>query len=361
MSQATAAPIDNVAHKNNFNFFRLLFASLVLLSHAPELIDGNRSRELLTRLFGSLSFGELSVDGFFLLSGYLIVKSWAKEPHALKYMQKRILRIYPAFIVASIIGAFVVGPLGAIPSEYFAQFRIWSFIKGTLFLQSTITPTVFAGQSNPAVNSSMWTIFYEFQCYLLVMVLGMLGAVKQRRVWLGLSICLLLASAAHRFGYWPLNGDHPAVIPVARNLLRLATVFFVGGCFYLFREKIKFDAKLAMIAAMILVAGMFWASAAEIFLAIFGGYLLFYLGFRPIAALRQFNRLPDISYGLYLYGWPVQKLLLWYWPNLSPWALFPLSLAASAAMGFISWHLVEKPSLKLKGYRIKDKRLVRAA
>jgi peptidoglycan/LPS O-acetylase OafA/YrhL len=361
MSQPAHTAIDKPLHNNNFNFLRLLFASLVLLSHAPEIIDGNRSRELLTRLFGSLSFGEFAVDGFFLLSGYLIVKSWMNEPRPLQYLQKRIFRIYPGFIVASIIGAFIVGPLGAVPSEYFAQFRLWSFIKGVLFLQSTITPPVFAGQSNPAVNSSMWTIFFEFQCYFLVMVLGMIGAARRRSVWLVLSICLLLTFAAHKFGYLPLAGERPVVIPLARNMLRLATVFFVGGCFYLFRDKIKFDLRLSLIAIVVLVAGLFWSNAAEIFLATFGGYLLFYVGFAHIPALRKFNEISDISYGLYLYGWPVQKLLLWYWPNLSPWALFILSLAASAALGFISWHMVEKPCLKLKDYRFKDGRLARAA
>lgn len=96
---------------NNFNFLRLLFASLVIVSHAPELRDGNRSREILTRIFGSISFGELAVDGFFLLSGYLIVQSWHHGPELGSFFSKRIRRIYPAFIIASLFCIAVVVPL----------------------------------------------------------------------------------------------------------------------------------------------------------------------------------------------------------------------------------------------------------
>jgi peptidoglycan/LPS O-acetylase OafA/YrhL len=107
---------------NNLNFLRLLLALLVLVSHAPELTDGNRSRELLTRVFHTLSFGEVAVDGFFLLSGYLIVKSWERSGSLWEYSQKRLRRIYPAFVVACVVCVFGLAPL-AVPSvgAYFAQ------------------------------------------------------------------------------------------------------------------------------------------------------------------------------------------------------------------------------------------------
>ncbi len=89
-------------NKNNFGFLRLLFAILVILSHAPEAIDGNRNREILTNIFGTLSFGEFAVDGFFLISGYLIYKSFDNSSSIKSYFYKRILRIYPGFIAAHV-------------------------------------------------------------------------------------------------------------------------------------------------------------------------------------------------------------------------------------------------------------------
>jgi peptidoglycan/LPS O-acetylase OafA/YrhL len=107
--------MNTPARQNNFNLVRLLLALLVLLSHAPELIDGNRSQEILTRMFGTLSFGELAVDGFFLLSGYLIMQSWDAQPQAWPFLKKRMLRIYPGFVIATLVCAFAVGPLAAEP------------------------------------------------------------------------------------------------------------------------------------------------------------------------------------------------------------------------------------------------------
>ena len=92
--------IDN--KNNNFGFLRLFLAILVIVSHSPEAIDGNRNRELLTNIFGTLSFGEFAVNGFFLISGYLIHKSYENSSSLKSYFYKRVLRIYPAFIVAHI-------------------------------------------------------------------------------------------------------------------------------------------------------------------------------------------------------------------------------------------------------------------
>src|SRR3982074_3309146 len=85
---------------NNFGFLRLLFATLVILAHSPELVDGNRSREILTRIFGTMPLGEVAVDGFFLISGYLILQSLVNSKSYFEYLSKRVLRIYPGYIVA---------------------------------------------------------------------------------------------------------------------------------------------------------------------------------------------------------------------------------------------------------------------
>ena len=93
----------------------------MIIGHAPEMIDGNRSREPLTALFHTMSLGEVSVDAFFLLSGFLITQSMAQEITFLRYLERRLIRIYPAFIVAYLLSVFLLGGLlNAHPASFWA-------------------------------------------------------------------------------------------------------------------------------------------------------------------------------------------------------------------------------------------------
>lgn len=327
--------------QNNFNLVRLLLALLVLLSHAPEIIDGNRSREILTRLFGSLSFGELAVDGFFLLSGYLIVQSWESAPQAWPFLKKRLLRIYPGFIVATLVCAFVVGPLGAVPKTYFAALDVPSLVVNALFLQKPAVPAVFAGLHHEGINNSMWSISAEFACYLGVLALGVTGALGRCKVWLVLTVLAFAIGAAARLTNVTIPG------------MRLAMLFLSGGAYYVYRDRIHLNGRMALAAAVAVVLCMFSWRLSELAVTSLGGYAVLYAAGKRSPWLMQFNRLPDVSYGTYLYGWPIQKLLIWTIPTISPWSLFALSAPCALLVGTISWYLVEAPALRLKGPHIR--------
>ena len=154
---------------NNFGALRLLFAVLVILSHSPELVDGNRSREILTRIFGTLSFGEFGVDGFFLISGYLITKSFQDSGSAGGYLLKRVLRIYPGYVVAYLLCIFALGPFVGGQIAELSGARV---LREIISLSKPGMQGVFPGMPYPSLNSSMWTIAYEFRCYLLVLAAG---------------------------------------------------------------------------------------------------------------------------------------------------------------------------------------------
>ena len=339
---------QTTSRSNNFNLLRLLFAVLVLLSHAPEMVDTDNHRELLYRFFGTSSLGAVAVDGFFLLSGCLIVQSWQRTPDLRDFMKKRVLRIYPGFVVASLVSALIVGPLAAVPAAYFAHFNLLHFLKSVLFLQQPSTPPVFSGKFWPMVNSSMWTIAFEFRCYLLVALWGICGLFRRTGLWLALTATVLLLSffpglfTGIRFpGGSVLIGD-----PVA--LIRLMSFFCVGGCFALFRERIALKPLWAMLSAGLLFACMFSEKTALLGLATFGAYLLFWFAEVQSPLLARFRRLPDISYGVYLYGWPVERLMVWYFPGISPWLVFALACVFCTGLGLASWFGVERPFLKLK-------------
>ena len=279
----------------------------------------------------------MAVDGFFLLSGYLIMQSWDAQPAAWPFLKKRLLRIYPGFIVASLLCAFIVGPLASVPSEYFVAFDTANFMHGVLLLAIPSIPRVFDGTPYAFVNGSMWTISREFMCYLFVLAAGVTGLLRLRHFCLGLTVVVFAALVRFK-----LNN-----IPVVD--LRLASFFLSGACYYTYRHSIRFNGRIAAAVTVITVIGLCSWRGAELVLASVGGYALLYCAGKRSALLSRFNRLPDVSYGVYLYGWPTQKLLLWYNPLMSPWALFAAAAPIAILAGAVSWYLIEKPALRFKG------------
>ena len=338
--------IVHSGRQNNFNLLRLFFASLVLLSHCSELLDGNRDREPLFALFHTISLGDLAVDGFFLLSGYLIVQSWQLNSLWRRFLKKRILRIYPAFIVASLVCAFIVGPLGSDAAAYFRAFDMPTFIRSVFLLHDPITPPVFEGSPAPYVNGAMWTIKHEFRCYLMVLGLGCIGLIGRFHTM------MIVAAISGMMVLITALGLNIEILhhhfPPYNKIVKFVYFFSIGGYFYLYRDRIPLNIYFAVPVALALVAAMFSPVLAELALAPFGGYLLFLFGFARISPLVRFSRLPDVSYGVYLYGWPAQKLVIWYLPAISVAGVFFASAIGCVTAGLLSWFLVEKWCLQLK-------------
>lgn len=328
---------------NNFNFLRLLFSVLVLVSHSPEQIDGNRKREVLTRLFGTISFGDLAVDGFFLLSGYLIVKSWQQKQQIMDFFNKRIRRIFPGYLAAFLISIFFLGPFGVDNvATYFSDLSASSLIVSALQLQKPLVKNVFPGTHYADLNGAMWSIAYEFRCYVLVALIGLIGAKWQKIIWLILFILFLIFSLLPKSLISALH--FPGISYLIDDPLKFARLFafFCGGaCFYLYNNKITWNRKLVVIATLALLPLMFHPQFVNIGLATLGAYLLFWIAFAKLPSLNKFQSMRDISYGLYLYGWPIQKLLNWYFPLASPWLLLLPALISSSIAGLASWHFVE--------------------
>lgn len=329
---------------NNFGSLRLLFAGLVILAHAPELVDGNRSRELLTQAFGTLSLGEIAVDGFFLVSGYLITASYRAKRSFADYLARRALRIYPAFVVASLLCIAVVAPLGG--GDLAAASPMETLLRLSLLLMPVV-PGAFAELPYPLLNGAMWTIPCEFGCYLLLGLVGTARALRRRGRYLGL-LAGLGTLLALRWLFLPVG--HPGdALGSLSEMIRLTFVFCCGGAFRLFADRITYTGRGAALAALLLLPLMFSRPLAEPAFAILGGYLIFWFAFavRP-TALSRATAQADPSYGLYLYAWPVQNLLVARVPGISPWSVAVLTLAAAIPLGLLSWYLIERPMLQFR-------------
>jgi peptidoglycan/LPS O-acetylase OafA/YrhL len=337
------------SRNHQFDLLRIVFATLVLLAHAPEITDGNTSRELLHRFTGApITLGGVGVDGFFLLSGYLIVQSWLGDPELLNYLRKRVLRIVPGYLVAVVVSTLAVGLLAPGISNFFRSLDR-HFLNSVVLLSSPMTPPVFPGRPYAMVNGAMYTIGYEFRCYLLVALLGLCGLLRRPMVVLAATV-LLLSSLVYPafFGliHWPRHVE--AVIGQPSIAFRLTAIYLVGCCFYLFRDRIVFRRWLAAAASALVIAGFaFVPSRGEFGLVLGGSYLMFYLGQMYLPGLAWMGGFPDISYGIYLYGWPVESLWIWFQRG-SPWVTFFVSTVISFGLGWVSWHFIERPALTLK-------------
>ncbi|MFD1557881.1 acyltransferase family protein [Paraburkholderia silviterrae] len=347
------------SRENSFGFLRLLFASLVILSHTPEIYDGNRNREILTNIFGSISFGELAVDGFFLISGYLISASYLKTQSPVSFLKKRIFRIYPAFAASYLICDLVVAPLGGGDVAVTPQ-HVLSLAARILLLQPPMSTTAFHGTYYPDLNGAMWTIPYEFRCYLLILALGLLGFFNRKRVILITAISFLVLSCIipehyHPFGYEAALAQTQAhsfwdrifnlTVGEPRSTIRFVGVFLCGSTYQIYKDRISFDKKwTAAFSAAALVTFLFEPRTANLAVAIFGGYLVIAisnLGKQYVTC--KINSENDISYGVYLYAWPAAKLILWYRPDMNIVLVGMLTLISAVIMGTVSWHLLEKP------------------
>jgi peptidoglycan/LPS O-acetylase OafA/YrhL len=191
----------------------------------------------------------------------------------------------------------------------------------------------------------MWTIAFEFRCYLLVGLLGALGLVR-RATWLAAFALLLpFMLSEHLQRYFSWHG-FLLVMGLPEFFFRFTPIFFLGGCFYLFKDRIPFRPPLAILAAVGFVLLVPRAQISEAAMVICGGYLLFYLGTMPFDVLERL-KFPDISYGIYLYGWPVESLWIWYFHG-SPWITFLGSTVICCGLGWFSWHFIERPMLAFK-------------
>jgi peptidoglycan/LPS O-acetylase OafA/YrhL len=340
-------PVVSSARQNNIGFIRLLAASMVIVSHSPELINGDRFKEPLTRLFGTLSFGELGVNIFFLISGYLITKSYLSGGR-LSYLARRVARIYPGYVVAYLLCVFVVAPIAGVTLSSLSRMDDLKIVFHALWLDMPPVKGAFATQHYHYLNGAMWTISYEFRCYLFVMLAGVLGFYKRRSipVFLAISFLLLHLSIANDFnprltGWFILK---EVLFGNVVELTRFMFVFSCGSLFYVFRDKIKYTGSAAFLCALGLMVFAFSDRLAEPALCTLGAYVLFSFAF----ATKQINinNRYDISYGLYLYAWPTAALILLRYPAIAQVNLSVFTFIFAAFAGTISWYMVERPALR---------------
>jgi peptidoglycan/LPS O-acetylase OafA/YrhL len=329
------------SRKNNLDIIRFFAATLVLFSHAYPLTLGNNGSEpfaVLTK--GQMTFGELAVSIFFVISGFLITQSYERSKDPVYYFKARSLRIFPGLLFCILLSIFVLGPIFTELSliDYFKNRETYDYLKTiSLYWIQYDLPGVFQANVWPtAVNGSLWTLWYEFFFYIAVAALGVTKLLDKRMVLFLFILCTGLYFLG-RGGFYT-------------DLFRY---FGAGMVFYLFRKQIKLNGWFAILSLIILLLtlsnGLFNYS-----FPIFGTYLVFYLAFETRLKLTNFGKYGDFSYGIYIYAFPLQQVMNHLFNNqLSPLENFLLTFPVTLMFAIVSWYLVEKRALKYKHVSIK--------
>lgn len=341
----TGAPTVGLAldrGRNGFTGLRLGLAAAVVVSHAFSVATGAPGDEPLARATG-FTLGEHAVNGFFAVSGFLVTMSCDRRGWR-DYVIARTLRILPGLVAATLVVSLVLGAaMTSLPLPvYLRDPGLWSFVRGTLttFKSNAALPGVFEGNPYRAPLGTVWTLKYEVLCYLGVLSAAVCGLLRRRLpallVVVGLALALAWIGAVR-------GGDLPKGMETA---LRLPLIFSAGACLYLWRERLRVSgAALACLAIGAFVLARTPAYAPLLFLA--EAYGAVWLALGPMAR-RPFDPRADLSYGLYLYGWPVQQALHALWPEASGPGLLAPALLLTLPVAALSWFLIERPALSLK-------------
>lgn len=340
-------PADPAAlRQNNFNTIRLLMALLVVWSHSFALFLGSEDNEPISLLMnGTYNAGNIGVLVFFVVSGFLITHSFQRSNSVRNYMVRRIRRIHPGFIVATTICAFIVIPLYSNMMKMDASEVVKVFGLNAL-LQNYMPPsTAFATNPSPAaVNGSLWSIPFEFWCYILVAVLGVIGLAKARWLLVTAVLAILFARIGlDVLGRKPGLGIIGDIIGWPYLWTKVLPSFLFGMIAYNLRDLIPRSLGLLLgLLAASLVAAHISATAVHLIFPAAMGYGVFYLAFSPVK-LPDAAKWGDFSYGTYLYAFPIQQMLAAsYLFTLSFAQLLGLSMILSLGAGIFSWHVVEK-------------------
>ncbi len=338
----------NLSHKNNFDFLRLSFAAMVIVTHSLALTGMNEwQNDWLSGLTKSqMTLSYIAVRGFFIISGYLIYQSLTRSRNVVDYFWKRILRIFPGLIVLlllTVILAVIPYPYGW--REYLKNPSVSNYFFNNLSLFKLQYSIDGLFQDNPVkgvINGSLWTIPYEFFFYILFAVLIFFKRGLGKYVVLFAFLLLLNLFFFKDLPAWSfLYLDSKYLVELGLFFVSGAVLASVGIEHFSHKRTLFFFAlTLLLLSIHYSNFHLFQFITLPLVVILFGQSSIIYIS-------NISNRFGDLSYGMYIYGYPVEQTLEHYF-RFSHFPLMVYSLLITLVLGYFSWHLVEKRALRLK-------------
>jgi peptidoglycan/LPS O-acetylase OafA/YrhL len=281
---------------------------------------------------------------FFFLSGFLVSTSAWRLRSTWIFLAYRFFRIFPALVVEVVISAVLLGGmLSALPAEkYYTNIYFFKYFRNVVGDVQFFLPGVFGAHPCAIVNANLWTLPAEFQCYAIMAGLMLTRVLYNKKVFLGLFLLASLGVVYMLLTDWTW-GDG-GVVFVRPPLLVCS--FMIGVFCFTFCDKILIRRAYFYLSMIGLV---FFEWKTTTFLGVLSScYLCLCIGFLD---LRKFPlvRRGDYSYGIYLYGFPIQQTIWHVLPAAREWwVLFLLAFPLTLLFSIFSWRFIEKPFLSLK-------------
>ncbi|MDE3073337.1 MAG: acyltransferase [Pseudomonadota bacterium] len=326
---------------DNFLALRIVAASMVIYGHASTIAPAVKGPDIFVRSGWGIYSGDIAVDIFFLISGFLVTGSYIRQKNLYAFAKARFLRVYPAYVLNVVGLALVYGLLfTSLPkAAYLQQADVWNYITTNLKMSSSMAwslPGVFEhGIRTSTINGSQWTLPAEVRMYVLLGVMATLGLLTSARVTTAVLGALLV-----------LGVLRPELFPLHQDWFRLAAYFSVGVLVYMHRSRLH--VRLEWIVALVLLAILtrHLAIYPMAFALALGGVVLGLAYLTP--PLRWLARFGDPSYGVYLWGWPCQQAVAHLLPGAGVVLHVSLALAIALGLGYASWTVLEKQALRWK-------------
>ncbi|MDA7706031.1 MAG: acyltransferase [Flavobacteriaceae bacterium] len=340
----------NKININNFDFLRVVFAFTVAFAHLIELSD----LEIL-KPFKVFFNTRLAIDGFFIVSGFLIAKSYENSTTIKDYIIRRAKRIIPAYAVVILISALFLSAISTYSlSEYFSNIQFWKYLTANLSFQNYLEPClpgVFETNKFCAVNGALWTIKLEEAFYLLVPVFYWLVRVKKFNFY-ALIIIVYLLSVTYYTYFLSIDNYR-----IAKQLPGALAFFGTGIVFYKNFSLLQKWKDYIIIPCLIIFFLEHYILKTQLLKPVAFGFMVFYVAY-SFRFLNNFGKYGDFTYGIYIYHFPLIQLFVYLglFNKYPPILICMLFLMLTLLLAILSWYLIEIPYLS-KNRRLRQKKL----
>lgn len=326
--------------RDNFLLLRIIAALMVIYGHSFVLARDVGTTDVFLGNGWPFYSGDVAVMMFFVISGFMVSGSYLARANLTDFMTARLLRIVPAFLFVLVACALVLGPIFSSldTADYFSSADVRRYVTRNLAFSSEMAwtlPGVFADHRMVSVNGSLWTLPAEMRMYLLVAALGVFGLLRNRRFGSIVLVALVVAGVMN-----------PRLLPVHADWLRLGAFFCAGILAQLHKDRLEIRHDI-MLALGVLTYISYNTQSFVWLLGLSISYFCFWFAYRT--PQLELGKLGDPSYGIYLWGWPMQQVTVAAFPDITPMPNFLVSALAAIVLGTLSWRFIERPALSLKG------------